>query len=142
MLKGILLWAAIEDCFVRTQCTCIHPSVRVASRHSTVETTSAFLEVALSCDMAGYIHPDEDFQWYHNTTRLIGSKYTTTYTNGSNVAQYRGKETIPSRINTLTIRQLNISDAGTYTCRVEGTLAMAEVTLNINEPQSKSVIIT
>lgn len=116
-------------------------SVRVTAIQESVQITSDFWEVGLSCDMAGYIHPDEDFTWYRDNKQLTGSRYVLEYRNGSQTAQNGGSQTVPSRVSRLRITQLNHSDAGNYTCRVEGTSAMAEITFSIVTPQGKQIMI-
>ena len=90
----------------------------------------------LSCEMKGYIHPDSEFQWRRGDDTIANtSKHTITYSEGiPSRARDGGSELVSSRTSSLQIADIDKSDAGQYTCFVQGTEAAASVQLGIGEP--------
>ena len=73
--------------------------------------------------MKGYLHPDENFQWRRRGQVISeNEKYNITFTEGlANQGQNGGNSLVPSKFSSLTIRNVEISDEGTYTCFISGT---------------------
>ena len=91
-------------------------------------------EVELECEMTLYIRADEDLQWFRGSEMIASgtNRYTVSYRNGlPGAAQNGGNVTIPGRISALTISSPQLSDSGTYTCRILGTEQSADVQLSV-----------
>ena len=93
-------------------------------------------EIKLTCEMAGFIRPDEDLQWFKIDGILssnVGERYTVTYREGQqpNGAQDGGNETVPSRLSVLTISLPQESDSGPFVCRLNETATSAEIHLTV-----------
>ena len=113
---------------------------------SIVRTFNDSQHVELSCDMSGYIHPDEDLYWVVNGVALDssnanGTKYSISYRNGDNVAQFGGASTIPSRVTELTVFDVTLSDSGTYSCAIRNTDQITDVNLQVIPASSMCDII-
>ena len=108
----------------------------MAALNSSLTVNVSLSEVELQCDMAAYIRPDEDFQWLQNGTILStgsGSKHSVSFKEGDRPAQNGGAvigET-KSRVSSLVISSLKLSDSGRYTCQVAGTTASADIDLSV-----------
>ena len=101
---------------------------------SNVTARSNDTEVELACEMTLYIRPDEDLQWFRGSEVIVNGtgRYTVSYHNGSvRAAQYGGDTLIPGRVSVLTISYPQLSDSGTYTCRILGTEQSANVQLSV-----------
>ena len=110
--------------------------------NSTVRTFNDSQFVELGCDMSGYIRPDRDLFWIVNGAPLDpatneGSKYRISYRNGTNVAQFGGSTTIPSRVAVLTILDISLADSGAYSCAINNTNLMNQVQLEVTPASSK-----
>ena len=91
-------------------------------------------EVELGCEMTMYIRPDEDLQWFRGSEMIVSrtNRCTVSYHNGlAGAAQNGGNVTIPGRISVLTISSPQLSDSGTYTCRILGTEQSADIQLTV-----------
>ena len=102
----------------------------------TVDVSLSEVELQCQCDMAAYIRPDEDFQWLQNGTLLStgsGSKYSVSFKEGDRPAQNRGavRGETKSRVSSLVISSLELSDSGRYTCQVAGTTASTDIDLSV-----------
>lgn len=83
--------------------------------------------------MRDYIRPDEQFQWFRGEVQLIpalSNKYSVMYGDGPLQAQNGMATRSPSRLTALFIADPDVSDAGMYTCAVNGTFAIVELTVN------------
>ena len=111
------------------------PVVQAQENVSAVNASEGSSPV-LSCEMKGYIHPDSDFQWRRGDDIIANtSKHTITYSEGfRDMARNGGGELVSSRTSNLQIADIDESDAGQYTCFVQGTEAAATVQLGIGEP--------
>ena len=99
----------------------------------------------LTCEMRGYIRPDSDFQWRRGGDTIENtSKHTITYSEGlPSRARDGGSELVSSRTSSLQIADIDESDAGQYTCFVQGTEAAATVQLEIlNDMPGKNSVPT
>lgn len=110
--------------------------------NSTVRTFNDSQFVELGCDMSGYIRPDKDLFWKVNGAPLdpatnAGSKYRVSYRNGTNVAQFGGSTTIPSRVAVLTILDVSLADSGAYSCVINNTDLVNQVQLEVTPASSK-----
>lgn len=98
-------------------------------------TNDTATEVELVCEMAGFIRPDEDLQWFRIDGVLSsknGERYTVTYREGqSNSAQNGGTETVPSRLSVLTVSRPQQSDSGVFECRLNEIALSAEIRLTV-----------
>ena len=91
--------------------------------------------IALYCEMRAFIRPDSFLIWEGpGGQRINGTdKYQIIFSNGSpNVAANGGGVLVPSRVSTLTITNPEPSDAGTYTCSVNGTDQAVAIELVVN----------
>ena len=99
--------------------------------------------VELSCEMIDHVRPDDLFQWFGPDNQRITNGVS--YTEG--IEQVDGS--IPSRpvdttiISTLIITNPEISNSGNYTCRVEGTDALAVIELFVagTQPTGELVLV-
>ena len=107
----------------------------MAALNSSLTVNVSLSEVELQCDMAAYIRPDEDFQWLQNGTLLStgsGSKHSVSFKEGDRPAQNGGvRGETKSRVSSLVISSLELSDSGRYTCQVAGTTASADIDLSV-----------
>ena len=73
--------------------------------------------VELSCDMAGYVPPVSDLQWFRNDEVIQNSSnYTVLYRDGSRPSQ--GVSGLgPSVLSVLVITEPGAEDSGEYQCR-------------------------
>ena len=91
-------------------------------------------EVELQCEMTLYSRPDEDLQWFRGSEMIVNgtNRYTISYHNGLAGAAQKGENvTIPGRVSVLAISNPQLSDSGTYTCRILGTEQSADVQLSL-----------
>ena len=110
-----------------------------------IHTFNDSQHVQLSCDMSGYIHPDEDLYWIVDGVPLDSSnsdesKYMVNYRNGQNVAQFGGNSTIPSRVAVLTVLDVALADSGMYSCAIKNTDLMSEVELEVTPASSMPLL--
>ena len=92
-------------------------------------------DVFLSCVMEYYIYPDRDFQWMRENQRITVTtgKYDITYINhDENKGQIGGVNLTFSRLSSLRIYNLDISDEGLYICIVVGSGESSAVQLFVN----------
>ena len=100
--------------------------------------------VTFNCVMSRYLRPDTDFLWRKdNEVITSGVRY-------KNLGIDQGQMGVKtfSRGTSLTIANIEISDAGNYTCFVNGTESSASVVLSvmgstaitITDPESKSYL--
>ena len=90
--------------------------------------------VELACEMTLFVRPDQDLQWFRGSEMIVNGtcRYTVSYRNGlTEAAQNGGNMTIPGRVSMLTISNPQLSDSGTYTCRILGTEQSADVQLSV-----------
>ena len=93
-------------------------------------------KVELACEMTLFVRPDEDLQWFRGSEMIVSGigRYTVSYHNGrTGAAQNGGNVTIPGRVSVLTISNPQLSDSGTYTCRILGTEQTANVQLSVED---------
>ena len=84
--------------------------------------------------MGDYIRPDDQFQWFRDSAPALNNRYSVVYVDGSLTAQNGLDTPSPSRLTGLVISSPEVSDAGTYTCAVNGTSSFAAVELIVNDP--------
>ena len=93
-------------------------------------------KVELACEMTLYVRADEDLQWFRDSEMIVNGtcRYTVSYRNGlTEAALNGGNVTIPGRVLVLTISNPQLSDSGTYTCRILGTEQSANVQLSVED---------
>ena len=89
--------------------------------------------VALSCVMAAYIHPNTSFLWRRMGEVIVPSeRFAISYISlFADQAQNGGNSLTFSISSSLVISNLYQSDAGLYTCFVAGTTASADYELMV-----------
>lgn len=105
----------------------------------TTSTTESL--VTLICLMEDYARPDEQFQWFRGDTLISGAlseRYTVAYLDGFLTAQIGEAALSPARFTLLMISQPAVSDAGVYSCEVNGTMQAASVLLTVINPNGKN----
>ena len=111
--------------------------MELQTNSSTVTPSINDNSIELSCEMSAFIRPDSFLIWEGPGGRKITGgtkKYQITFSNGSpEQGVNRTVELVPSRVSTLTIFNLEPSDAGNYTCSVKGTDQAVSVTLIMDE---------
>ena len=109
-------------------------TVRVNVSESSVTVNSDVSSVQLSCEMAGYIPPSSDLQWFRNGSMLQNnSDYTILYRNGNGNALSPGAIGAgPSVLSVLVIADPQVQDTGEYQCVI--------VSLNISETVQLTVM--
>lgn len=95
----------------------------------------------MSCEMTRYIRPDSAFMWRRNNEVIQpAGRFSILYDDlAPGRAQNGGESLTFSRRSSLVIANVNIADAGIYTCFVSGENASAEIELII-EPTTDSTI--
>ena len=91
-------------------------------------------QVELECEMTLFIRADQDLQWFRGSEMIASgtNRYTISYRNGSvRAAQNGGDTLIPGRVSVLTISNPQLSDSGTYSCRILGTEQSVDVQLSV-----------
>lgn len=115
----------------------------VSALLSSRDTSTTDTAVTLICLMEDYIRPDEQFQWFREDTVIseaLSNRYSIQYVNGFVTAQV-GQGTLSfSRFTVLMISEPAVSDAGIYTCEVNGTLQSATVAVTVNDPNGEQYI--
>ena len=109
-------------------------AVNLQASVSNVTAHSGDSSVELACEMTLYIRADGDLQWFRGSEMIASGtdRYTISYRNGlAGAAQNGGNVTIPGRVSVLTISNPQLSDSGTYTCRLLGTELSADVQLSV-----------
>ena len=100
--------------------------------------------VELGCEMTLYIRADEDLQWFRGSEMIASGtdRYTISYRNGSARAAQKGGDTfIPGRVSVLTISNPQLSDSGTYTCRLLGTEQSVDVQLSVERGELFTLVL-
>ena len=101
-----------------------------------VSTMDDLSTVVLYCEMRAFIRPDSSLIWEGPDGWRITDgmeKYDITFSSGSPEAAANGSNTlVPSRVSTLTITNPEPSDAGTYSCSVNGTTEVVTMELRVN----------
>ena len=127
----------------------IKHAVELLSNSSTVTVVSTMDDlstVALYCEMRAFIRPDSSLIWEGPGGRRITDemeKYEITFSDGSPEAAANGRiSLVPSRVSTLTITNLEPSDAGTYTCSVTGTTEAVTMELIVNGTNRVDIVNT
>ena len=115
-------------------CECSSFSAILLATENIVTAHSNDTQVELECEMALFIRPDEDLQWFRGSEMIVSgtNRHTVSYRNGSaevvvNVTTFN----ISSRVSVLAISNPQLSDSGTYTCRILGTEQSADVQLSL-----------
>ena len=89
--------------------------------------------VELTCEMSGFIRPDEFLTWVGPDGQTISSGISFSNNASSPQAAADGSALlVPSRISTLVISNPIASDSGNYTCRVSDTLQSVTIKLFVN----------
>ena len=91
--------------------------------------------------MESYVRPDEQFLWSKEGTLLTeaaSERYAISYTDGFLETSQRGEGSLsPSRAIVLVISEPELSDAGLYTCGVNGTSQFATVLITVEDPNGE-----
>lgn len=94
-------------------------------------TSTTANQALLICAMRDYVRPDDHFQWFRRNNKLpLGDKYSVLYADGLLQAQNGMATRSPTRVTGLFITNPDVSDAGSYTCAVNETLAIVELIVN------------
>ena len=98
-----------------------------------VNATNTDRTATLRCEMADFIRPDEDLQWFRGEQQITnGSRHAVTYEDGTpEAAQNGGAFVGPARVSVLTISNPVAADSEMYTCQVQGTNVSADMQLFI-----------
>ena len=115
-------------------CECSSFSVILLATESIVTAHSNNTQVELECEMTLFIRPDEDLQWFRGSEMIVSetNRHTVSYHNGSAEVVANGNTfNISSLVSVLTISNPQLSDSGTYTCRILGTEQSADVQLSL-----------
>ena len=116
---------------------CLIHAVELQTNSNTVIPSVNDSSVELSCEMRAFIRPDSFLIWEGPDGWRITDgteKYQITFSDGSpEQAVNRTIELVPSRVSTLTIFNLEPSDAGDYTCSVMGTDQAVSINLIMTE---------
>ena len=121
---------------------CTLNTVELHTNSSTVTPSVNDSSVELYCEMSAFIRPDNFLVWEGPGGRRITGgtkKYQITFSDGSpEQAVNKTVELVPSRVSTLTIFNLEPSDAGNYTCSVMG----ADQAISVNLIMDETIIAT
>ena len=75
--------------------------------------------VKLSCEMAGYVPPVSDLQWFRGNVMIQNnSKFTVLYQDGSRQARRPDTRAESSVVSVLVITNPGVEDSGEYQCRI------------------------
>lgn len=97
-------------------------------------TTNQTSQVDLLCNMSDYIRPDNHLQWIGIDGSILSNsrRYTVTFINTTNfAAQNGGTRRSPTRLSTLTIRNVTSDDTGIYSCIVRESRQFASINLTV-----------
>ena len=111
---------------------------------SNVTAYNSDSSVELECEMTLYVRADEDLQWFRGSEMIDSrnDRYTISYRNGlTGAAQNGGNVTVPGRVSVLTISNPQLSDSGTYTCRILGTEQSTDVQLNVEPGELFTLVV-
>ena len=111
---------------------------------SNVTAYNSDSSVELECEMTLYVRADEDLQWFRGSEMIASrnDRYTISYRNGlTGAAQNGGNVTVPGRVSVLTISNPQLSDSGTYTCRILGTEQSTDVQLNVEPGELFTLVV-
>ena len=116
-------------------------AVELQTNNSTVAPSVNDSSVDLSCEMSAFIRPDSSLIWEGPGGRRITDegtgRYHITFSDGSpEQAVNRSTELVPSRVSTLTVFNLEPSDAGDYTCSVIGTDQAITIQLILDDSEA------
>ena len=120
-----------------------HTTVRLEPVNPITRTFNDSQYVSLGCDMAGYIHPDDDLFWLLDGQPVLyttnnSSKYSISYSDGVHLAQFGGDSTVPSRVSWLTVFDVQLDDADNqYVCAIKNTEHRVNVALEVQEASSE-----
>ena len=103
---------------------------------SSVTVNSSVSSVQLSCDMAGYIPPSSDLQWFRNGSMLQNnSDYTILYRNGNRNALSPGASGAgQSVVSVLVIADPQVHDTGEYQCVIVSLNISDTIQLTVQTP--------
>ena len=77
---------------------------------------------SLRCEAYGYV---SEIVWFKDNVQLVdASSHTITVLSGNMSAQNGGKSLTTSMVSIVTISQTTEGDAGSYTCSMDGILAL------------------
>ena len=109
--------------------------MKLSAENLEVLTFDNATEVALSCEVSLYLHPDEDLQWFRGEQQIASdaAKHTITYTDGSGQGQFGENAIGTSRVSTLVISQPQMTDSATYTCAIRNTDQSHEIELTVEK---------
>ena len=114
----------------------IFPPIIVELRSNNGDKVTALStdnSVELTCEMSGFIRPDESLTWVGPEGQIIMSGISFSNNASSPEAAADGSDVlVPSRISTLVISNPVASDSGNYTCRINETLQSVTIELFVN----------
>ena len=114
--------------------------MEVLTDTSTVVATMDDSAIELHCEMRGFIRPDSSLIWEGPDGQRITDgtgKHQITFSDGVPDAAANGSAVlIPSQVSTLNITNPEPSDAGTYTCTVNGTAEAIVINVWVNGSES------
>ena len=96
-------------------------TVHLTTNSSEVTTLDNETSVELSCDMAGFIPVDTALTWYMNNQQVsVDNRVSVSYRDGSFLSGRGFKNINKSVESILSFKPPQLTDSGTYECRIIG----------------------
>ena len=119
-------------------------AVNLQTNVNNVTAHTSDSSVELECEMTLFVRADEDLQWFRGSEMIAGGtdRYAISYRNGlAGAAQNGDNMTVPGRVSVLTISNPQLSDSGTYTCRILGTEQSADIQLSVERGELFTLVL-